>query len=40
MQKPIQVNHKYIRKFFAKCNLVKAKLFLEVEDESEALKFI
>ena len=34
---PIQVNQNYIKKFYARCNLIKARLYTALEDESEAL---
>lgn len=40
LAKPEQINKKYIRKFCARCDLLKAKLFSYIEDDSQALKQI
>ena len=37
---PKAMNKGYIRKFFARCNMIKARLYANLEEESEALNFI
>ena len=37
---PKAMNKGYIRKFFARCNMIKARLYANLEEEAEALKFI
>ena len=40
LAKPMQINRNYIRKFFARCNMLKAKLYTYLEEDSAALMFI
>ena len=37
---PARLNKNYIRRFFARCNLLKAKLYINLEEDNEALSFI